>query len=64
MTTDGERIIVITPAPAGFRVQVQPPVEGEDLDTDLPDYRKARGWAGGLRLTRGWKLVDHVEQRA
>lgn len=58
MTDGGERIIVITPAPAGFRVEVQPPVDGEDLDADLPDYRKARGWAGGLRMSRGWRIKD------
>ena len=58
MTTDGERLIIITPAPTGFRVEVQPPVEGEDLDADFPAYRKARGWAGGLRMTRGWRIKD------
>lgn len=64
MATDRERIIVITPAPTGFRVEVQPPVEGEDLDADFAVYRKARGWAGGLRLTRGWRLIDQTENRA
>ena len=53
-----ERRIVISAVTDGFRVEVQPPVEGEDLDADLPDYSKARGWAGGLRLTRGWRIKD------
>ncbi|KXU29942.1 hypothetical protein A0J57_18140 [Sphingobium sp. 22B] len=59
-----ERLIVIMSAPPGFRVQVQPPVEGEDLDADLPDYRRARGWAGGLRMSRGWRVIDRTGERA
>jgi len=39
-------------------------VEGEELDADLPTYKKARGWAGGLHMTRGWRLVDWTEERA
>ena len=56
-----ERRIILTALPNGYRVQVIPPVEGEDLDADFPLYRKARGWAGGLRLSRGWRLIDQTE---
>jgi hypothetical protein len=59
-----ERRIIISAVPAGFRVAVQPPVEGEDLDADFQVYRKARGWAGGLRLTRGWRIHDQTGAQA
>lgn len=59
-----QRLIILTATETGFRVQVQPPVEGEDLDADLPDYRRARGWAGGLRFTRGWRITDLTGERA
>lgn len=54
------RHIEITPLPGrdGFRVIVQPPVPDEPLDAELPNYRKARAWADGLRRTRGWRIVD------
>jgi hypothetical protein len=58
------RQIVLSSMPEGFRVEVQPPVEGEDLDANFPDYRRARGWAGGLRFSRGWKLIDRTEVKA
>ena len=61
---EGERRIIISTVPTGFRVEVQPPVEGEELDADFPVYRKARGWAGGLRLTRGWRIHDQTEAQA
>jgi hypothetical protein len=59
-----ERRIIITALGEGFRVEIQPPVEGEHLDANLPDYRRARGWAGGLRFTRGWRIHDQAEARA
>lgn len=59
-----QRLIILSATETGFRVEVQPPVEGEDLDADFAVYRKARGWAGGLRLTRGWRLIDQTENRA
>jgi hypothetical protein len=59
---DPARQIILSAIPEGFRVQVQPPVEGEDLNADFPDYRRARGWAGGLRFTRGFRLVDQTAQ--
>lgn len=37
-------------------VENAPP--GESLDREFATYRDARGWAGGLRLTRGWPIRD------
>ncbi len=55
-----DRVIEITPEPfgTGFDVKVQPPLETESLDREYRDYKEARGWAGGLRLARGWRIVD------
>ncbi len=57
-----ERIIEITYEPfgAGFDVKVIPPVEGEELDAEFPTHKRARGWASGLRMTRGWRIVDRT----
>lgn len=43
-----------------IRVTVTPPVEGFDYDQPHDDYRSARGYAGGLRMSCGWPIVDHV----
>lgn len=59
-----ERRIIISALPEGYRVEVQPPIEGEELDADFPVYRKARGWAGGLRLSRGWRVIDQTLEQA
>jgi len=58
------RVIEIMPEPfgAGFDVEVLPPLEGESFDREYPTYQEALGWAGGLRLTHGWRVVDKVEQ--
>jgi hypothetical protein len=45
---------------AGYDVKVVPPLPGEPLDAEFAEYRKARGWAGGLRMTRGWRIVDQT----
>lgn len=56
------RIIEITNEPFnhGFDVKVVPPVEGESLDAEFPTHRQARGWASGLRMTRGWRIIDRT----
>lgn len=56
--TAPDRIITISHCPEGFAVCVTPPVDGDDLDQTFADHRRARGWAGGLRMTRGWRIVD------
>lgn len=54
------RIIEVAAVPSrdGFSVIVHPPLPDEPLDAELPDYRRARAWADGLRRTRGWRIVD------
>lgn len=56
------RMIEIAHEPfgAGFDVRVIPPVSGEHLDAEFQDYRKARRWATGLRVTRGWRIRDRT----
>lgn len=45
----------------GFDVTVRPVPTGDTLDREFPTYRAARGYAGGLRLVKGWPVVDHLE---
>lgn len=60
-TGGDDRHIVVAANGSGFIVRIVPPVEGEDLAGDFDSYRNARGWAGGLRMTRGWRVVDETE---
>ncbi|WP_022684600.1 hypothetical protein [Sphingobium bisphenolivorans] len=57
-----ERIIEITHEPftANFDVKIVPPVPGEVLGAEFPTHKQARGWASGLRLTHGWRIVDRT----
>lgn len=57
-----EHIIEITYEPfnAGFDVRIVPPVPGEVLGAEFPTHKQARGWASGLRMTRGWRIVDRT----
>lgn len=63
-----ERIIAIDHGPFGpgdgIVVTVRPKPDGDDLDAGFPDYKRARGWAGGLRMTHGWRIVDHVGDKS
>jgi len=52
--------ILIEQSADAVRVTVTPPVTGFDYDDTLPDYRAARGYAGGLRMSCGWPIVDRV----
>jgi hypothetical protein len=42
-----------------FMVTVTPPHPGHPPKL-FEDHRAARGWGGGLKMVRGWKLVDQV----
>jgi hypothetical protein len=53
--------IIIRPFGSGFVVTIEPPIGGEDLNGTFDAYKNARGWAGGLRMTRGWRIVDKTE---
>lgn len=43
---------------AGFTVTVEPPLEGESFDGEYPTHKAAFGYAIGLRMVRGWAVVD------
>lgn len=62
MRSSAERTIEIVHEPfgAGFDVRVKPPVTGEPLDAEFQSYQQARGWAQGLRTTRGWRIFDRT----
>ncbi|MBB5685653.1 hypothetical protein [Sphingobium boeckii] len=44
----------------GFDVRIKPPLADKDWDREFATYREARGWAGGLRMTHGWKIIDRT----
>ena len=48
--------IFIRPAGAKWSMRVVPPLIGEDLDRVFDQYSQARGFAGGLRMTRGYAI--------
>ncbi len=50
--------VTIAPAGDGFSVRVAPAPDEETFDRDYPTYPQARGYARGLKLYRGWALVD------
>jgi hypothetical protein len=55
------RSIRITPHPqlGKYSVEILPPLpEGPNHDANFAEYRKARGYAGGLRLALGLPLID------
>lgn len=58
----GEYRIIVRAEGASFVVTIDP--EHEDFEPRaFADYREARGWAGGLRMVRGRKLIDHCDDQ-
>lgn len=57
------RSIRISPAPFGdgFDVEIVPPLEAGNFDDHFKEYRAARGYAAGLRMSLGLPLVDLCE---
>jgi hypothetical protein len=55
-----EHTIIIRHEPfgTGFDVTIEPPLEGESFDRELPTHKEAFGFAGGLRMVRGWPVLD------
>jgi hypothetical protein len=50
---------LIRSAPAGgFTVTIEPPLESENFDGAYPTHKAAFGYAIGLRMVRGWPVVD------
>ena len=53
------RSIRISPAPfEEYDVEIVPPLDTGNFDQSFPEYRRARGYASGLRMTLGLPLVD------
>jgi hypothetical protein len=42
----------------GFDVTVEPTLEGQSFDREYPTHKETRGYAGGLHILRGWRIVD------
>lgn len=42
---------------AAYTVTIDPPTADHPLRR-FADYRDARGYAGGLRMVKGWILID------
>ena len=53
-----ERSIYVRLSAGGFCVDVEPAVEGRDYSHASTTAKEARGYAGGLKLTNGWPIVD------
>ena len=40
-------------------VIIEPPLpDGESFDRDFPTVKGARGYAGGIRMVRGFPIID------
>lgn len=51
-----ERVIVVRPFDAGFQVAVEPRCEGDPEPTVHSSLKDARGFAGGIQLSKGWQI--------
>ena len=45
---------------AGYSVTVEPDLAGFDFNKTVDDYKYARTYAKGIRLYRGFELVDET----
>jgi len=52
--------IILKRAGDRFAVVIEPPLSGESFDTQRTTYKEARGFAGGVRLSRGWPIDDQT----
>lgn len=57
---EARRTVRISPAPFddGFDVEIVPPLEAGNFDQNFPEYKQARGYGAGLRMSLGLPLVD------
>ena len=53
-----DRKIVFRSSPQGFVVDVEPVVEGRNYSASHGTLRVPQVYAGGLRLTHGWQIID------
>lgn len=56
-----QRSVIVEPAGDEFSVRVDPPCLGGFFDRSFAEYKRARGYAGGLRLTHRWPIDDRAE---
>lgn len=61
MTGDMERTVTITETATGYNVVVSPDVEGSPFTKSYDSYPQARGYGRGLKLYKGWTLIDTTE---
>lgn len=45
-----------------YRVSVEPPALAAALDMEFTEYKRARGFAGGLRLAYRWPIEDRTQE--
>jgi hypothetical protein len=59
-TSAAPHCVVMSEIPGGgVSVKIEPPIlEGETFERDFPNHRAARGYAGGIRMTRGYPIRD------
>ena len=55
-----DRVIVVRPFNAGFQVAVEPRLEGDPEPTQHSSLKDARGFAGGIRLSKGWPIENRL----
>ena len=55
-----DRSIIVTQDGGQFHVCVDPAPDGPDFSDAFPTYRKARGYASGLRLIHRWPIIDRT----
>lgn len=61
MTADVERTVTITETASGYDVVASPDVEGSPFTKSYESYPQVRGYVRGLRLYKGWSLIDTTE---
>lgn len=61
MTAGMERTVTITATANGFDVVVSPDVEGYPFTKSYASYPEARGYGRGLKLYKGWALIDTTD---
>ena len=50
---------------SNFDVVIEPPLpDGESFDKDFPTRKAARGYAGGIKMTRGYPIFDLASEEA
>lgn len=50
--------VIIREGGGGFLVTVEPAPDGFEQPPPFADHKRARGYAGGLRLVHRWKIID------